>query len=145
MSTFTETASLAISAFLSATVLPGSSELVLAALAAQATTNVGLLLLVATVANTAGSTVNWWLGSQALKFADRPWFPATPQQLQKAEMWFQRYGLWSLLLSWLPFVGDGITLAAGALRVKLLTFVALVALAKAARYIVVLWGVAVLV
>ena len=145
MNTFVETASLALSAFLSATLLPGTSELVLAALAAQGTVNWGVLLLVATLANTAGSTVNWWLGTKVHRFSGRRWFPVSPQQLQKAEVWFQRYGVWSLLLSWLPLIGDGITLAAGALRVKLLTFVALVAIAKAARYAVVLWGVAALV
>jgi membrane protein YqaA with SNARE-associated domain len=133
---------LAVSAFLSATILPGSSELVLAALAAEGHQHFVVLLVVATVANTLGSATNWWLGGQAERFSQRRWFPATPDQLATAQNWFQRYGKWSLLLSPLPVMGDALTLTAGVMRMNFLQFLLIVGCAKAARYMVVLMGVA---
>jgi membrane protein YqaA with SNARE-associated domain len=139
---FYELLSLALSAFLSATLLPGSSEVVLASLAALTNIQTGVLLLVATVFNTAGSTVNWWLGLQANRFQHTTWFPVTAANLQRAAGWFQRFGKWSLLLSWVPLIGDGLTVAAGVLRVKILPFLLIVGMAKFMRYAAVLWGVA---
>ena len=81
--------------------------------------------------------VNWGLGRAIVRWRERPWFPASAAQLQRAEAWFARYGLWSLLLSWMPFVGDPLTVVAGILRVPLPTFIAIVALAKTGRYLVV--------
>ena len=65
------------------------------------------------------------------------WFPVKPAQLDKAQHWYQRYGKWSLLLSWAPFIGDPLTLAAGTLREPLWIFLSLVAIAKLGRYVVV--------
>jgi membrane protein YqaA with SNARE-associated domain len=59
--------------------------------------------------------------------------------LERAQRYFQRYGWWVLLLSWLPVVGDPLTLVAGVMRMPLLPFVAVVALAKGARYAVLGW------
>lgn len=56
--------------------------------------------------------------------------------LDRSTQWYQRYGKWSLLLSWMPFFGDGLTVIAGALREPLLTFTILVFIAKAGRYLV---------
>ncbi len=55
--------------------------------------------------------------------------------MEKAERWYQRYGKWSLLLSWVPFIGDPLTLAAGLLRERFVVFIALVFIAKFARYL----------
>ena len=41
-----------------------------------------------------------------------------------------KYGKWSLLLSWLPFVGDGLTLIAGVLKVPLFEFIILVTICQ---------------
>jgi membrane protein YqaA with SNARE-associated domain len=126
--------------FLAATVVPGSSEVMLIALVFQYPEDVATLFLVATVGNTAGSAVNWVLGRWFQSFLGRRWFPATQAQLEKASRWFNRYGIWSLLLAWLPIVGDALTVVAGALRVNIYAFIALVAVGKAARYVVVLGG-----
>ena len=70
-------------------------------------------------------------------FQDRTWFPIKRNSLAKAEAWYGKYGRWSLLLSWMPVVGDPITLVAGILREPFLSFIAIVAVAKTVRYIVV--------
>jgi membrane protein YqaA with SNARE-associated domain len=57
--------------------------------------------------------------------------------LDRATKWYRRYGRWSLLLSWLPVAGDPLTVVAGTLREPLWSFVALVAVAKTARYLAV--------
>lgn len=131
---------LAASAFLSSTLLPGTSEVGLVAAVSQWPTYWLSLLAVATFANTSGAAVNWWLGTQLHRFAGRRWFPASVERLAQAQNLFQRFGFWSLLFSWLPIIGDPLTLVAGVMRFRFLTFIALVAIGKAARYGVILGG-----
>lgn len=131
---------LAASAFLSATLLPGTSEAALVAAAAEWPGAIVTLFLVATLANTAGSIVNWWLGSHVERFAGARWFPVSPERLGKARALAQRYGWWTLLLAWIPVLGDPLTLAAGVMRVRFLPFLALVGMGKALRYAAILWG-----
>jgi membrane protein YqaA with SNARE-associated domain len=127
-----------VSAFTSATLLPGSSEAALIALLALGRGDAGLLVIVATAGNVLGSCVNWVLGRFFSSFRDRRWFPVDDQSYERAAAWFRRYGVWSLLLSWLPIIGDPLTAVAGALRVGFLRFVVLVSLGKAARYVFIL-------
>lgn len=126
-----------LSAFLAATLLPLSSEAVLAALTAGGGRDVVFLVALATAGNTLGAWVNWALGRYCLEWRGRRWFPIKAEHLDKATAWFGRYGLWSLLLAWLPLVGDPLTFAAGVLRVNVWKFLALVATGKAARYVAV--------
>ena len=127
-------AGLFVSAFTSATLLPGSSEAALVTLLALGRGDAGLLVVVATAGNVLGSCVNWVLGRFFSTFRDRRWFPVEEQSYERAAAWFRRYGVWSLLLSWLPIIGDPLTAVAGALRVGFWRFVILVSLGKAARY-----------
>ena len=90
----------------------------------------------------AGAIVNWLLGRGVARFRDRRWFPLSDAQYARAEATFNRYGLWSLLFSWVPIIGDPLTLIAGALRVRFWPFLALVTLGKAARYVALAFGVA---
>jgi membrane protein YqaA with SNARE-associated domain len=124
-----------LSAFLSATLLPGSSEALLAALLLEGETGVTLLLLAATGGNLLGSLMNWLLGSYGARFRGRRWFPVTQESYARAERWFARFGSWSLLFAWLPVVGDPLTVAAGLLRVPFWRFFILVGIGKAARYL----------
>ncbi len=126
-----------VSAFVSATLVPMSSEVVLAALIAAQGVDAVLLVLVATAGNTLGALVNWLLGRFCLRWRDSKWFPVRADRLEKGVEWFRRYGVWSLLLAWLPIVGDPITFVAGMARVRLPLFLLLVALGKGARYAVV--------
>ncbi|GAA5072028.1 YqaA family protein [Lysobacter panacisoli] len=123
-------------AFVAATLLPAQSEGLLAGLVVAGYVP-WLLVLVASVGNVLGSTVNWFLGREVMRFADRRWFPVKPAQLARAQAWYARYGKWSLLLSWMPIIGDPLTLAAGVMREPLRVFLVLVAVAKVARYVVV--------
>ncbi len=125
------------SAAASATVLPGTSEILMVGLLTQGF-ELWPLWLVATAGNVAGSTFNWWLGGFALRFRDRRWFPVGPAALERAQGWYHRWGQPSLLLSWLPGIGDAFTIAAGMMRVPLLTFLIMVAIAKGARYAAIL-------
>ncbi|WP_342236208.1 YqaA family protein [Inquilinus sp. OTU3971] len=127
-------------AFLAATILPGSSEAVLVALLLGGLGDPLWLFVVATIGNTAGAILNWSLGRWLLRYAGRRWFPVTRGQLARAGAWFRRYGAWSLLLSWVPIVGDPLTVAAGTLRMSFLPFVILVGIGKAARYGMVIAG-----
>jgi len=96
---------------------------------------VALLLAVATVGNVLGSVINWGLGRFALRYRHARWFPASEAQLERAQIWYSRYGRWSLLGSWLPIVGDPLTLVAGMMRTPLPGFVLLVTIAKGTRYV----------
>ncbi|KPQ19952.1 MULTISPECIES: YqaA family protein [unclassified Halomonas] len=124
-------------ALLSATLLPGGSEVWLArqwcldqpALA---------LWFVATAGNTLGSLVNVALGRYARRFQDRRWFPASPSQLARAERWYHRAGEASLLLSWLPIIGDPLTVMAGVLRLAWWRALMWILIAKGARYALIL-------
>lgn len=126
-----------LSAFVAATLFPAASEVALGTLAVQGYP-LAALWLVATVGNTLGSVVNGMLGRGIARFEGAQWFPFTPEQMARAEQRFRRYGEWSLLLAWVPVIGDPLTLIAGVLRVPWPTFVLLVALGKGLRYAVVI-------
>lgn len=123
-----------LSAFGAATLLPLQSEAVLVALLLAGQHPLWALLLVATLGNVLGSWVNWLLGRSIEHYRERRWFPVSPARLQQAQGWYARYGRWSLLLSWMPVIGDPLTLVAGVMRERLWIFVAIVTLAKASRY-----------
>ena len=139
--TLTDYLSLFVVALLSATLLPGGSELLFSALLLSADPMLSPLALwaTATVGNTLGALLNWWLGGWLLHYQSRSWFPFKPDSLERSQRWFQRYGVWSLLLAWAPLVGDGLTFVAGVMRVGLGRFLVLVMLGKGARYAVLLW------
>ena len=96
-----------------------------------------LIVIVASAGNTLGSVVNWFLGRYIAHFEDRRWFPVSKAMILRTERWYRHYGQWSLLLSWLPLIGDPLTVVAGVLREPLPMFVLLVAIAKTARYLAV--------
>ncbi|MBP3063476.1 DedA family protein [Pseudomonas chengduensis] len=125
-----------LSAFGAATLLPLQSEAVLVALLLAGQHPLWALLLVATLGNVLGSWVNWLLGRSIEHYRERRWFPVSPARLQQAQGWYARYGRWSLLLSWMPVIGDPLTLVAGVMRERLWIFMAIVTLAKASRYAV---------
>ncbi|WP_406872730.1 YqaA family protein [Aminobacter sp. P9b] len=126
-----------VAALAAATLLPAQSEAVLAGLILNGGHSLALLIAVATIGNVLGSLVNWVLGRQVERFKDRRWFPASPATLARAESWYRRYGRWSLLLSWVPIIGDPLTLIAGTLKEPLWSFLSLVSIAKLTRYVAV--------
>lgn len=125
------------SAFLAATLVPAYSELLFAALVTAGHDPFALWLWAST-GNTLGSAVNWYIGRYLLKFQDRRWFPFRAGSLAHAQRWFQRYGVWSLLMAWLPIGGDALTFVAGVMRVRFAVFILLTAIGKSSRYAMVL-------
>ncbi len=120
-----------------ATILPLPSEAGLVGLL-LADYSPWLLLLVASVGNVLGSAINWLLGRAIDRYGSHRWFPEGSSTLERARAWYHRYGRWSLLLSWVPVIGDPLTIVAGMLRERLAIFLLLVTIAKVGRYAVVI-------
>ncbi|MCW1242995.1 DedA family protein [Pseudomonas sp. SAICEU22] len=123
-----------LTAFGAATLLPLQSEALLVGLVLSERQAAWLLMGIATLGNVLGSLVNWWLGTRLEQFKDRRWFPVSPSHLDKARRHYQRYGYGSLLLSWLPIIGDPLTLVAGVMGEPWRRFLLIVTLAKGLRY-----------
>lgn len=132
-------AAMFVSAFVSATLLPFASEAVLVGELRSGLGSTAGLVTIATIGNVGGSTLNWWMGRAVHRFKGRRWFPFKADDIARATERFSRYGPWLLLLSWVPVIGDPLTLVAGILRVPLGVFLVLVTIGKAARYIVIAW------
>ena len=138
METFAELGYLGLfsAAFLAATILPLSSEVVLSALLLNGGSPIALVS-VATVGNVLGSLTNYGLGYWASLKAIKKWLKMSEEDFVRAEQRFSKYGLFSLCFTWVPVIGDPITVIAGILRIRLLWFVLLVTAGKLIRYIVV--------
>ena len=104
-------ASLFASSFLSATLLPGNSEVVLVAMLLSGVSQPWLLVVIATMGNSLGGATNVILGR---------FFPLrkTSRWQEKAVGWLRRYGAATLLLSWMPVIGDLLCLLAGWMRIS---------------------------
>ena len=125
-----------LTAFVAATILPAQSETALVAAIVAGGQDPVVAVAVASIGNVGGAVVNWWLGREVRRFGSRRWFPVSAADLERASGWYERYGKWSLLLSWAPFVGDPLTVVAGFLRERLSVFLLLVGIAKIGRYAV---------
>ena len=124
-----------IIAFGAATILPLQSELVVVSLLLDGNNPWEIVVLVASLGNILGSLVNWLVGRSFSYCQNRRWFPINPKSMIRAEGWYHRYGRASLLLSWVPIIGDPLTVAAGVLREPLWSFALLVGIAKTGRYL----------
>lgn len=125
--------SLFFTALLAATILPFYSEVLFLGLLA-AGYDPALTWGSATLGNSLGAAINWVLGRYLLHFQGKRWFPFKAESLTRAQGWFQRFGVWSLLFSWLPIGGDALTFIAGIMRVRFGVFFTLTLIGKGARY-----------
>ena len=123
-----------ISAFGAATLLPLQSEAVLLGAFVQGEYAALILIAIASLGNILGSCVNWWLGLKIEHYKNKKWFPVSEAKMLQAQGIYQKYGYWSLLLSWTPIIGDPITLIAGLLKENCWRFLLLVSVAKTGRY-----------
>jgi membrane protein YqaA with SNARE-associated domain len=121
-----------LAALLAATPMPFNSEVPFIAMQAAGWPALSLVT-VASVGNVIGSCVTYGLGRGIGGWRDHPRFPIRPDQLARAEGWFRRWGIWSLLLAWAPG-GDILVAVAGLLRVPFAVFLLLVTIAKTGRY-----------
>lgn len=132
-----------LSSFLAATLLPFSSELLLGILLKQGMSPYAVLLT-ATFGNVLGAVVNYGLGAFGGRLMLHKIWRMQDPEIQKATQRFQNYGVFSLLFSWVPVIGDPLTVAAGVLKINFLLFIFLVGLGKflryAAVYLAVLWA-----
>jgi membrane protein YqaA with SNARE-associated domain len=123
-----------LSSFLAATILPISSEVVLGLLLVNKL-NPTALVLIATFGNVAGSCLNYAMGYGGTALGKK--MMKRPQKDHAAAIGsLRRYGVWSLLLAWVPVIGDPLTIAAGALKINWRPFLVLVTAGKLARYVV---------
>jgi len=125
------------SALLSSTLFPGGSEALLLYRLHQGADPLASVLT-ATAGNVLGSLITYGMGRFGRKAVQRR-SEKTDQHLARAERWFNRFGRPSLLLAWLPVVGDPLCLVAGVLRVSVISFLILVMLGKLARYAALTW------
>ncbi len=119
--------------FCAATLLPLGSEWLLVALLLQGSNPV-VTVTIATLGNSLGAATNYLIGYHGGNWITAKVLRINRQQLQRAEQWFNRYGSWSLLLAWLPIVGDPLCLVSGTLKTPPLRFTLLVTVGKLARY-----------
>ncbi len=122
-----------VSAFISSTIAPGGSEAVLAYMVAEQLQPVAWLVAVATLGNSLGALTTWWLGHFAAK--KYPAEAILDKNKQRALKWVKQWGSWSLLLSWLPVVGDALCFAGGWLKLPLIFSVSLIFIGKLVRYL----------
>ena len=118
-----------LSAFVSATILPGNSEIVLIALLAKFPGLFWQAIGIATLGNTLGGMTSYAIGRVLPNKADN-----------KALVWLRRYGEWTLLLSWVPVIGDALCVAAGYLRINPWLALLMLAVGKCARYLGLAFG-----
>ncbi|MEQ8481420.1 MAG: YqaA family protein [Hoeflea sp.] len=133
--------SLFLAALLAATLIPAQSESVLTGMILAGGQPALALVAVASLGNVLGSVINWLIGRGVEQFRNRRWFPASEAQLNRAQAHYRRFGYWSLLLAWVPIIGDPLTLVAGILREPLWRFLLLVSIGKIGRYAVLAIGV----
>jgi len=124
--------------FLASTLLPLGSEWLLVLMLVKGY-DPATSVLTATIGNTLGACTTWLVGRYGGDWLMGHLFRISQQQRQRAEAWYQRYGILSLLLSWLPVVGDPLCLVGGLLKIRFTIFLLLVGVGKLVRYAVVAW------
>ncbi len=134
MSAFEVYTSLFISSFLSSTLLPGHSELTLTTFIFLKKYSIIDLIIFASIGNILGSILNWCIGYYLTNLKNKKWFPINTLRLNRASSWFLKYGKWTLFFSWVPVIGDPLTIIAGVFRVPIYTFILIVSVAKIMRY-----------
>ncbi|QYJ85144.1 DedA family protein [Shewanella mesophila] len=122
-------------AFIAATLLPGGSEVLLVALINEAADSWLALVLAATIGNTLGSVTSYYLGSLG-RFATTPEAMAKGRYRHSISL-IQRYGYWSLLLAWMPLIGDLLCLLAGWMKLSVVKSTLMILIGKGIRYLLV--------
>jgi len=125
--------------FLASTVLPLGSEALVVALVYQGFSPFAVVM-VATIGNFLGSCTTYYLGLRGRDVLERYLSPS-PEKLEKSERLFNKYGVYTLLFTWVPGIGDAITMVAGLMQLSFKSFSILVFLGKFGRYLVLAYSV----
>lgn len=126
-----------LAALAAGSILPVPSEAALVALILTSDDPVWIAVAVATAGNVTGSMINWFLGRGIERLRGSRWFPVSEASIERARRWYHRYGRWSLALSFIPIIGDPLTIIAGVMRESLWFFMIVVTIAKLGRYVAV--------
>ncbi|AYK15670.1 MAG: YqaA family protein [Methanosarcina flavescens] len=118
--------------FLASTILPLGSEALIIALIYQ-DFNPFAVVMVATLGNFLGSCTTYYLGLKGRPVLEKYLSPS-PEKIEKIEKFFKKYGLYTLLFTWVPGIGDIITMVAGLMQLPFRYFSVMVFLGKFGRY-----------
>ncbi|MBU0909298.1 MAG: DedA family protein [Proteobacteria bacterium] len=122
--------------FLASTVIPLGSEWLVVTLILKSY-QPEYVVAVATAGNYLGACTTYFVGLWGAGFLIKKVMRIDEASLARAQLFYRRYGSWSLLFSWLPVIGDPLCLAGGALRINFILFSLLVFAGKLARYAVI--------
>ena len=128
-----------IIAFISATLIPAATEVFLLAMTGVGYSMVGILI-VATAGNFLGAVFNYTLGWRGINFIQKSRFAPKPEHIDRAQSLFKRWGTPILFFSWIPFIGDPLTVVAGIVRTPLRSFLVLVLAGRFLRYAAILFA-----
>jgi len=128
-----------ILSFLASTVLPFGSEALVIALVYQGFSPF-TVVMVATTGNFLGACTTYYLGLKGRHVLERYLSPS-PEKLEKSEQLFNKYGIYTLLFTWVPGIGDVITMVAGLMQLPFRSFSILVFLGKFGRYFVLAYSI----
>ena len=121
------------SALISATLFPLGSEALFIYDITQ-NFNIIILLIVATIGNSLGAVVNYYMGYGGEEYLIEKKM-INPDKIEKYKTYFDKYGIYTLLFAWLPIIGDPITMIAGVLRYNIKIFIIVVTISKFLRYL----------
>ncbi len=130
--------SLFFMSFLASTLLPLGSEWLLVMMLAGGYDPL-TTVAIATIGNYLGAVVTYLIGIGGGSWLIGKVLRVSPEQQERAQQYYSRYGSCSLFFSWLPIVGDPICLVGGILRVNFGLFTLLVASGKLVRYVATAW------
>ncbi|GFO95908.1 hypothetical protein ig2599ANME_0090 [groundwater metagenome] len=124
-----------IASFLASTILPFGSEGVVVLLVSKGF-NAMAVVMVASTGNFLGACTSYYLGFMGRGYIEK-YLRIEQKGLEKAEKYFSKYGSYILLFTWVPLIGDAITVTGGLLRLKFTIFAILIFAGKFLRYLAV--------
>ena len=125
-----------VAAFLAATIVPFSSEVVFTTLVVTMKLNPWVCVAWATLGNWLGSVLTYWIGWIGRWEWIEKWFKVKPETLQKQKSYVDKYGVWLALVCWVPFIGDVIAIALGFYKTRPVWTIILLLAGKFARFLV---------
>ncbi len=124
-----------LASFLASTILPFGSEGIVVILIYMGF-NVPAVVLVASTGNFLGACTSYYIGLKGRGYIEK-YLRIRPDEIKKAETYFSKYGSYVLLFTWVPIIGDALTVAGGLLRLRFLIFSIFVFTGKFLRYLAV--------
>ncbi len=131
---------LLIASFLAATIIPFSSDVLLATMLFGDFDPMKLWLF-ATIGNWAGGMVSYYMGHLGKWEWIEKYMRVPHEKVLKYRKYADQYGYWFALITWLPGIGDPIAIALGFARTRLIPTMVLMLIGKGGRYAVIIWAV----